>query len=289
MIPGAPDPEVQARATRLLGWTPTEWFPVAGGYTPAARYRVTDGRRSAFVKHATTPLTAGMVNREIDAYRRIDAPFLPRLYGAEAHPHTPLLAIEDLSDATWPPPWTPAVLDPVLDTIRHMHGLTADLPPRGLGDMTDSGWTVVAEDPSAFLSLGLVTSQWLDHALPLLLAAEASCDTSGTALTHFDLRSDNICMTTNGVKIVDWAEAGVSSPEVDLGFFLPSLAYEGGPLPETILPDAPATAAAVAGFFAARAGLPDIPDAPFVRRVQRQQLSTALPWAIRALNLPQGR
>jgi len=41
-----------------------------------------------------------------------------------------------------------------------------------------------------------------------------------------------------------------------------------------------------AGFFAARAGLPEISDAPQVRTVQRQQLETALPWAARALDLP---
>jgi len=48
---------------------------------------------------------------------------------------------------------------------------------------------------------------------------------------------------------------------------------------------APEVAAWVSGFFAARAGLPDIPDAPSARRVQREQLSTALPWAQRALHL----
>jgi len=50
--------------------------------------------------------------------------------------------------------------------------------------------------------------------------------------------------------------------------------------------DAPEVAALVAGFFAARAGLPWISDAPRVRLAQRQQLSTALPLAIRALELP---
>ena len=109
---------------------------------------------------------------------------------------------------------------------------------------------------------------------------------TGDALTHLDLRSDNLCITHEGVKFIDWAEARRSSSRVDLGFFLPSLAYEGGPLPEAILPDAPDLAALISGFFALRAGLPDIPGSPFVRRVQREQLSTALPWAIRALGLP---
>jgi hypothetical protein len=83
-----------------------------------------------------------------------------------------------------------------------------------------------------------------------------------------------------------WNLTCLSNPKLDLGFWLPSLAYEGGPEPETILPHAPEVAALVAGYFAARAGLPGISDAPRVRLVQRQQLTTALPWAVRALELP---
>ena len=85
---------------------------------------------------------------------------------------------------------------------------------------------------------------------------------------------------------MDWNLACLSNPNLDLGFWLPSLAYEGGPKPEEILPVAPEIAAWVSGFFAARAGLPAIPDAPRVRLVQRQQLETALPWVSRTLGLP---
>ena len=42
----------------------------------------------------------------------------------------------------------------------------------------------------------------------------------------------------------------------------------------------------MSGYFAARAGLPVIPNAPRVRAVQLAQLRTALPWAQRALGLP---
>ena len=45
-------------------------------------------------------------------------------------------------------------------------------------------------------------------------------------------------------------------------------------------------AALISGYFAARAGLPLIPDAPRVRVVQKQQLGVALPWVMRALHLP---
>ena len=76
--------------------------------------------------------------------------------------------------------------------------------------------------------------------------------------------------------LIDWAEACCGNAALDLG----------GPLPEQLLPDRPEIAAWLCGYFAARAGLPTIPDAPRVRQVQREQLGTALPWMVRALALP---
>lgn len=281
-----PAPDIVARVEHLLGWRPQSRRPVYGGYTPTARYAIADDRRTGFVKAATTELTARMVNREIAAYAGISGRFVPRVLAADPDPAVPILIIEDLSQATWPPPWTDAVLRQVLDTIAEMHASPSTLAHGSLLDDREAGWPTVAENPEPFLSLGLASPAWLDRALPALIAVEQSCVLTGDALTHLDLRSDNLCLTANGVKLIDWAEARRSSAAVDLGFFLPSLAYERGPLPDTILPNHPEVAAVVSGFFAARAGLPVIPNAPFVRRVQREQLATALPWAIRALGLP---
>lgn len=280
-----PAPDIVERVTRLLGWTPETWRPVHGGYTPTARYAVASGLRTGFVKIATTEMTAWQINREIAAYAGISGRFVPRVLGADPDPTCPILAIEDLSAATWPPPWSASILDAVLAAIAEMHAAPSTLRHGALLENREAGWPTVAADPAAFLSLGLVDPAWLDRALPALIAAEAACPQAGDALTHLDLRSDNLCLTAEGVKIVDWAEACRSSPELDLGFFLPSLACERGPDPEAILPGRPDVAALVSGFFAARAGQPDVPMAPFVRRVQREQLSTALPWAIRALGL----
>ncbi len=281
-----PEPHVVARVEKLLGWSPDTWRPVHGGYTPTARYAVADDRRTGFVKISTTPVTAGQINREIVAYAGISGRFVPRVLGADPDPDVPILIIEDLSAASWPPPWTDALVDQVVDTIREMHATPSTLAHGGLLEGREPGWPTVAENPGPFLSLGLVGAAWLDRALPALIAAETSCILAGDALTHLDLRSDNLCVTTDGVKLIDWAEACRSAADVDLAFFLPSLAYEKGPLPERLLPGRPDLAALVSGFFAARAGMPDIPLAPFVRRVQREQLLAALPWAIRALGLP---
>jgi hypothetical protein len=103
---------------------------------------------------------------------------------------------------------------------------------------------------------------------------------------HLDVRSDNLFMTGRGAVLVDWNHACLSNPLLDVGFWLPSLRAEGGPIPDEILGDSPDVAAWVSGFFAARAGLPSLPQAPLVRQVQLQQLWPALAWAIRALDLP---
>jgi hypothetical protein len=51
----------------------------------------------------------------------------------------------------------------------------------------------------------------------------------------------------------------------------------------------PELAALCAGFFACRAGLPEVPVAPGLRAIQRAQLEIALPWAARALGLSRPR
>src|SRR3712207_9420956 len=88
----------------------------------------------------------------------------------------------------------------------------------------------------------MADARWLEKTLPTLIRHEESCPTAGDSLTHWDLRSDNICITAERAVFVDWNLACLSNPRLDLGFWLPSLAYEGGPRPEEILPDAPEVA-----------------------------------------------
>jgi aminoglycoside phosphotransferase (APT) family kinase protein len=107
---------------------------------------------------------------------------------------------------------------------------------------------------------------------------------------HFDVRSDNLCLIEDRALFVDWNHACIGNPVLDTASWLPSLEAEGGPAPEEVLaPDTPGLAeiaALLAGYFCARAGLPEIPQAPHVRRLQREQAGTALPWAARMLGLP---
>ncbi|WP_342627296.1 hypothetical protein AAC691_13620 [Nguyenibacter vanlangensis] len=282
-----PTEDVIACVTGIIGWRPDAWLPVRGGYTPAARYVIVSGQRRAFVKIATNDVTARALRAEAGAYMAVAARFRPAFYGWADHGARPVLVIEALQDARWPPPWRDGDVEQVREMLGALHRSEAALPAHAqVHGGQHAGWNSVAHDPSAFLSLGLADQAWLDRALPLLVAAEAQCSTVGNAVTHWDVRSDNIALLNDGPRLVDWSEACLSNPRLDLGFWLPSLHFEGGPPPEHILPDAPDVAAWVSGYFAARAGLPIIPHAPFVRRIQRQQLATALSWAQRALGLP---
>ncbi|MBB2204273.1 phosphotransferase [Gluconacetobacter takamatsuzukensis] len=281
------DPWIAERVASILDWTPQSLSRIAGGYTPAARYRVQAARKSAFVKIGTNGATASALRKEEAAYRAVGMAFRPTLIGFQDDETHPILVTEDLSGNFVAPPWDAKKIESVLRLVERLHASPAALRPyRDIhGDM-DAGWVVVQRDPGPFLGLGIASQAWLCRALPALLAAEASCATSGNAPCHWDIRSDNLAFPADGAKLVDWSEACLSNPRLDLGFWLPSLADEGGPEPEVLLPGAPEVAAWVSGYFAARAGLPVIPHAPRVRQVQRRQLVTALAWAQRALRLP---
>jgi aminoglycoside phosphotransferase (APT) family kinase protein len=132
----------------------------------------------------------------------------------------------------------------------------------------------------------LCTASWLEEALPLLLQASDEAPLGGTELLHFDVRSDNLCLREGEAILFDWNLAVIGNGDFDVAFWLPSLTLEGGPLPWEVLFDAGPLAAAVAGFFSARAGLPPPPTAPTVRDFQRAQAEVALKWTAREIGLP---
>ncbi len=288
---GGPDrdapPHVADRLASLLGARPVRWTWIEGGYTPAQRWCVEldDGRR-VFAKRAVESFTVRALEAESIVYRRLSGPFMPGFLGWHEDAANPLLLIEWIDDATTPPPWDDERIDGVLEALSRLHmerDTLAAFEKRHVD--LGFGWASVERDPVPFLSLGHVTRGWLDKHLPALVAAEGEQRLSGAELGHFDLRSDNILFAPDRTVLVDWSAACHGPPELDIGLWLPSLHAEGGPPPEAILPEAGDTAAWVSGFFAARAGLAELPHAPRVRGVQREQLGAALPWVVRELGL----
>lgn len=285
---------VAAKLERAVGAAPLRWQSLAQrGYTHNGRWLVTlaDGR-SVFVKAAVDALTAGWLRAEHEIYAALRQPFLPRMLGWDGDCALPMLVLEDLSSDVWPPPWTPAAIGAVRDLLRDVAGTQ---PPAGLRRLADqrealAGWDLVERDPAPLLRLGLCSPAWLVRCLPVLRAAAGAAPLAGDALVHGDVRSDNLCIRAGRALLVDWNLAAAGNPLFDLISWLPSLHAEGGPPPEALdvqrEAGAPELVALIAGFFAARAGLPRIPHAPRVRDVQLQQLRVALPWAVRMLGLP---
>jgi len=281
-------PALFARFERALGQPLTILNVIRRGYSPALRLRahLLDGN-TVFIKCATTELTAEWLRKEYTVYANLEAQFLCRLIALEDEGEFPFLVLEDLSVATWPPPWTSRQIGLVRDMLVHLasFSLPGLLPLEDESSLTD-GWREVANDPEAFLGLELTSWGWLERALPTLLAVDGKQVLHGEALTHTDVRSDNLCFLGDRVVLVDWNWTCQGNPSTDLAFWLPSLEAEGGPVPDSILPDGGPFAALLSGAFAAHAGLPIIPDAPLVRKVQLEQLLSALPWAVRTLDLP---
>jgi hypothetical protein len=264
---------------RLLGAAVVGRRRVAsGGYGRVnAHWRVElDDGRSVFVKQALTEEAEDWLRTERLVYENVRGSFLPHFYGAG----DAFLVLEDLTRADWPPPWAQERIELVLAALDELH---ATKPPGGLPRLAMSGWAALREDPEPLLSTGVCSREWLTAALPTLVQADADAELDGDELLHFDVRSDNLCFRDGVAVLVDWNSASVGNGRFDIAFWLPSLRLEGGPEPWEVLPNAGPLAAAVAGFFAARAGLPAPEGAPTVREFQLRQLEVALPWAAREL------
>lgn len=283
---------IEQRIAELVGEPVTSVVDVAGrGFTPAQRLRVTfaDGS-TAFAKVAVNESTAEWLAEEHVVYSQLEGDFLPRFLGYDAA-EPALLLLEDLSDAHWPPPWTEAAIAAVSGVLDKLATLW---PPQGVKpvdvyrDELTNGWRLVEQDPGPFLSFGLCSPDWLAEMLPVLQDSVERAPIGGESILHFDVRSDNIAIAGERAVLVDWNWACIGNPLFDRAAWAPSLHVEGGPAPEELVPDCPpGFPALLAGFWAARVGLPP-PEgaAPGLRDLQLAQLGVVLPWAVRALQLP---
>lgn len=306
--------KVEARA----GATVVRGARVWGGYgpTPTFRLRLADGRGLFFkgVNQESNEFSRSALMREERVYRELAAlitPWAPRFYGAIQLDGWHALLLEDLGPKS-APPWTPALARVAARDFANFHAgsLGRNLPAwlfRFRESGADVSWerVVEASDDMRLVAdmAGIHASDaraWLRSSLPRL--AEAASDALAIpapyALTHNDVRSDNLRVTNGRLRLFDWPFAEVGFPEFDLAEFAQSVAVDGGPEPERVvgwyterLPvRVEALDAAVswlAAFFANLAWRPETPELPRLRRFQRQQLGVTLRWAARRLDLPE--
>jgi hypothetical protein len=278
-------PDARSSIERIIGTTIAYARKAPGGYSATQRWiMTTSSGTSVFAKIGMTVPSRENILEEIAVYKRLYLSCMPRVLGWDTE--SPLLVLEDLSSCVWPPPWNDSLIDDVLRTINDLHSAQVPLEEYGERHGTPTGWwQQVAANSAPFLRLEIVSGAWLQRALPALIEYESLCSPAGSSVCHFDLRSDNLCLSPRGVVVIDWSHACLGNPELDVGLFLPGLAYEDRLVPETILANAPGIAAWVSGFYAVHASKPFIPTAPLVRSMQRHYLETSLAWAIRALHL----
>src|SRR5215475_6308174 len=120
---------LQSRIERLLGAKIEAWRRVEGGYSATLRLLCQTAVGAFFVKIGTTPPICQMLRREIRNYLLIRGDFIPQLIGWEDDAVAPILIIEDLSAAYWPPSWDERKVELVLAQIDVMHNTQAPLEP----------------------------------------------------------------------------------------------------------------------------------------------------------------
>jgi hypothetical protein len=273
-------PDAVLRAEKLVGSEAETWAGVVRkGYSMNEHWTVVfaDGT-NAFLKCGHIPPSPQWIRDEHALFQAVSGPFMPTFLAFEDGDR-PLLVLEDLMPAYWPPPWREGDVELVLDALAEVAEVRVEL--RRVEDFLSNGWHAVADDPAPFLSTGLRDAEWLERMLPALVAAGDAAPLHGDSLLHADVRSDNLCVRGGRCVLVDWNHASIGNAALDIAVWLPSLVLEHGPRPDRFGVDE--LAAFVAGFFAARAGLPKPAGAPRVREFQRAQAQVALDWTERVL------
>ena len=208
-----------------------------------------------------------------------------------------LLVFQDIDG--WHPslPWRLDELDRVVAGLARLADtLTpSPIPASAVGSAGEvfsgrlSGWRQIAEEQPSRLDR---LDRWSRRNLEKLVEIESQAGEAvhGDTLLHLDVRADNILLTTDDVWLFDWPSACVGAPWVDILGFAPSVAMQGGPLPEQVAARHPAirraepasiTAAvvAIAGYFTHMTLQPPPPGLPTVREFQAAQGEVSRDWA----------
>jgi aminoglycoside phosphotransferase (APT) family kinase protein len=275
--------EVVEAVERVLGTSIDAWGYVAAGHTQALKWIVP----GAFVKAGAEPTARAQVEREAAVLASLgDARFAPRVRGFEQSGDYAVLVLEDLNEGRWPPPY-PDRGEALFEALR----LVSETPPAAflrrqpLERPQGTYWSRLAADPRELQAL--VPREWIARALPLLDEAESRAVLHGDRLVHGDLWEGNTCYTARGVVLVDWADALVGDPRVDLAYAIVSVrATKVKPAPVE-LEDPPAYAALLAGANAwSVIHPPEVPGVGLLTTVHRRQLAAALAWSAELLGLP---
>jgi hypothetical protein len=299
-IPG----HLRDRVEDLLGARVLRAKTQPGGFSPgvAARLNLAGGGR-AFVKAVDdlNPDSPDIHRSEARIAAALPAGTpAPRLLGSVDADGWVILLFEDVDGQLPAQPWRSDELARVLAAITDLAAALSPAPIeapsaavrfRNLGH----GWRDLAVARAGGDELADV-SPWARDRLAGLADIEESWEGAvvGSSLAHADIRADNILLTPDRVVFVDWPWACLAQPWFDLIALLPSVALNGGPLPEQVLASHPladgadpgevtTAVAALAGMWIHLARQPDPPGIPTVRAFQRAHGAVALDWLAQRL------
>ena len=270
----------------LTGKSIASTRPVKGGYTEACRVILpyTD-TTSAFLKAAVNELTAGWLKDEKRMYEEVSGNFMPKVLYSGEYNGLPFLLLEDLSHATWPPPWNKKQIAEVISTLDIVHAQPA---PEHLGTLEEfrkglGGWEIIQQDISGFLALGICTKEWLLENLPIIVDAERKAVLEGDSIVHLDLRSDNLCFVGDRTVLIDWNHSRRGNGKLDLISWLPSLAMETDIAPWDLVMDEPEILTMLMGYFARTAYIST--PRPGLQELRIAMLKAGFPWMCKSLNI----
>ena len=197
----------------------------------------------------------------------------------------------------WHPanPWKQDELRRAIDALVDLNGKLTPSPllvrdASSAFAETVCGWQKLKNEQSIFNNQ---LDDWSVRHLNQLAEIEALAPNAvtGNTLLHFDVRADNMLFTSDCVWFFDWPHARIGAEWVDVVCFAPSVAMQGGLLPEKLCVQHPAfqradpmfiTAAVVslAGFFTYQALQLPPPGLPTLRAFQDAQGQVARQWIV---------
>ena len=271
-----------------------------GGFSPglAARLRLENQGR-VFVKAVSgdrNPDSPAIHRREAAIAAALPASVpAPRFLWSYDDGNWVALAFEDIQGRPPILPWRSDELQRVLAAITDLvEGLTpSPIKVVSIGDRLHhqfQGWRLLkaaADSGDDLQDLPLFAWEHLAEAADLESQWEEAA--VGRTLVHFDLRADNLLVSSDRILVVDWPHASIGAGWLELAQILPSIAMQGGPKPWEIFDSHPlgrnappqavtAVVAALTGYFLQRSRLPAPPGLPTLRAFQREQGYPALEW-----------
>jgi len=307
----------------VIGSAVTDAQIVWGGFGPSATFVLTAADSVRYFCKGAHPgqTTFGHTALQRERYNYEHYPelaaFGPRYLGAADDGDWQMAVLDYAPRVQAVPPWTDDAVSRVMRLIADFHRATPERAARKLTRIEDlggfnlfrvtEGWVSLAKLPEAQAGFAALFTyedaalNWVRRYGTRLAELETQADSTGgpRGWVHLDIRSDNLVFAADGrVNLVDWPILAYGPQLIDVAFFLPSLAGEGGPDCATGLRlyekassiafaprDVTIAAVTVAGFFAARAGEAEIPQLPRLRWVQKLQLFPALDWVCQCLGL----